>query len=73
MRVLRTGVMVRVAGGWESLENFLVKYDPFRGIDYCTNASSLFLQPFQTFLSILFSTIFPYFLSQISSLLNRTL
>ncbi len=32
VRVLRTSVMVRVGGGWEYLEHFLIKNDPCRGI-----------------------------------------
>ena len=31
VRVLRATVMVRVGGGWQALEEFLVKNDPCRG------------------------------------------
>ena len=31
MRILRSTVMVRVGGGWEALDEFLVKNDPCRG------------------------------------------
>ena len=33
VRILRSTVMVRVGGGWEPLEEFLMKHDPCRG-DY---------------------------------------
>jgi dystonin len=32
VRILRSTVMVRVGGGWVSLDEFLVKNDPCRGI-----------------------------------------
>ena len=31
VRILRSTVMVRVGGGWEALDEFLVKNDPCRG------------------------------------------
>jgi len=31
VRILRSTVMVRVGGGWETLEEFLQKNDPCRG------------------------------------------
>ena len=31
VRVLRSTVMVRVGGGWQALDEFLVKNDPCRG------------------------------------------
>ena len=31
MRVLRSVVMVRVGGGWATLEEFLIRHDPCRG------------------------------------------
>uniref|UniRef100_A0A4W5NEF5 GAR domain-containing protein n=1 Tax=Hucho hucho TaxID=62062 RepID=A0A4W5NEF5_9TELE len=45
-QVLRTHVMVRVGGGWDTLEHYLDKHDPCRCVRSGTQAYTVrFMQP----------------------------
>ena len=44
VRVMRNHVMVRVGGGWDTLENYIQKHDPCRsGGNSITSHSSVFI------------------------------
>ena len=43
VKILRSGVIVRVGGGWDPLEEFLRKHDPCRGTYSRTSDKSMII------------------------------
>ena len=54
VRVMRNHVMVRVGGGWDTLENYIQKHDPCRSGGSCNSCFKIyrFLNSYFKFLNI---------------------